>query len=241
VLVGSAAVVGLILVVGGEAEEPADIFVACSVSDADGGTVLTIRGKVTQSEADEGCDALAASLSGGGRYWRIGLPPSPDDYPEVVCVLNASDGDRGTATVEADPESFSSAASAICGELAHDGWTQFANEEVMGPWQRQFQDELEAQKEAERLEQAIREEEQAESQAMEDAVFGCEERAEAREEAELKAIEQETEKRMAEAHGEGEEYRMEEDGWQAEERAWQRGEAADARCQESAEGGVEYR
>lgn len=232
VVVGIIVAVVVIVAVGGAEDEPANVSIDCSVSDSDGATVLTIRGKVTQKEADEGCNAVTGDLSGEGRYWRVGLPQSPGEYPEVVCAFNAPEGEQGTVLVEADPESFSTSATAICGEFAHEGWTQFAQGGVMGPWQRQYQDELEAQEEAERVEGEIREEEQLEWERREEAVFRCEERAEANEEAELEAIERETEERMAEAGSEAEEFRLEEEGWEAEEQAWERGEAAYAECPE---------
>jgi len=223
----------VIVAVSGPKDEPADIPLACTVSDSDGGTVLTVRGKVTQKEADEGCDGIAAGLSGEGRFWRVGLAQSPADYPEVVCGFNAPEGQQGTAIVETDPELIATSATAICGEFAHEGWTQFTQGGVMGPWQRQYQEELEAQEEAEQFEQELREEELLELEEEEQAVFECEERVEAREEAELNAIEAETRERIAEAASEAEEFQLEEEGWEAEEGAWELGEEREAMCQES--------
>jgi hypothetical protein len=241
VVAGIAAAVVVIVAVNGADEEPANVPIACSVSDVDGDTVLSVRGKATQREAEEGCDGLAGRLSGEGRYWRVGLPQSPGEYPEMVCAFNAPEGEEGTAKVEADPESFTTTATAICGEFAHEGWTQLTRGGVMGPWQRRYQGELEVQEEAERVEREIREEEQVELEEEEQVTLVCEERVEAAEEAELEAIQGDVEERVAEAGSEGEEFRIEEEGWEAEERAWERGEEGDARCQEGPEGGIEYR
>lgn len=223
----------VIIAVGGSDDEPADIPLACTVSDSDGGTVLTVRGKVTQKEAEEGCDGIAAGLSGEGRFWRVGLAQSPDEYPEVVCGFNAPEGEQGTVIVEADPESFATSATTLCGEIAHEGWTQFTQGGVMGPWQRQYQEELEAQEETELFEQEIREEELLELEEEEQAVFECEERVEAKEESELEAIEAETRERIAEAVSEAEEFQLEEEGWEAEEWAWEAGEEGEEMCRES--------
>ena len=244
VAAGLVAAAAVILAVGGSEDEPADIQLACTVSDSDGGTVLTVRGKVTQKEADEGCDGIAATLSGEGRFWRVGLAQSPDEYPEVVCGFNAPEGKQGTAIVEADPESLATSATAICGEFAHEGWTQFTQGGVMGPWQRQYQEEREAQEETEQFEQEIREEEVLEWEEEEQAVLACEERVEAREEAELESVARETEERIVEAGDEFEEFRLEEEGWAAEERVWEAGEEGALQCEEGggAEGGTgEYR
>src|SRR6476469_10984872 len=108
---GTAALAGVVIAVivilavsGGS--EPANVAFNCSVADSDGSTVLTVRGKVTQTEADEGCDGLAAKLSGEGRYWRVGLPEPPQTSPEIVCGFNAPKGEQGTAIVEVNPESL---------------------------------------------------------------------------------------------------------------------------------------
>jgi len=236
-VVGVAVAVAVIVTVNETGDEPANIPLSCSVSDSDGSTVLSTRGKVTQQEADEGCDAVAARLSGEGRYWRVGLLQTPEEYPELVCALDAPEGRQGTVMVEADPGSFTSSATAMCGELAHEGWTQFTQGGVMGPWQRQYQGEQEAREAAELLEQEIREEEELEWEEEEQAVLACEERVEAREEAELEAVEQETEARIAEAGSEFEEFRLEEEGWEEEERIWEQGEEDALRCEES--GGAE--
>ena len=230
---GLIAAVVVIVVVNGTGREPATVFLDCSLSDSDSATVLTLRGKVTEKEANDGCDGIAAQLSGEGRYWRIGLPPVPDNYPEIVCGLDAPEGKSGTAMVEVDPESFSSSATAICGQFVHEGWTQFTQGGVVGPWQHEYQVEQEAIEEAERIEQALREEEQLEQEEVEEAIFACEERIEAKEEAEIEAIQRETEERVGVAGSEEEEFQIEEEGWEAEERAWERGEEADTRCRES--------
>jgi hypothetical protein len=230
---GLIAAAAVIVAVGGSEDEPADIPLACTVSDSDGGTVLTVRGTVTQKEADEGCDGIAATLSGEGRFWRVGLAQSPGEYPEVVCGFNAPEGRQGTVIVEADPESFTTSATTLCGEFAHEGWTQFTQGGVMGPWQQQYEEEMEAREEAEQFEQEIREEELLELEEEEQAVFECEERVEAREEVELEAIQAETRERIAEALSEAEEFQLEEESWEAEERTWELGEEREAMCQES--------
>lgn len=236
-VVGVVVAIVVIVAVNETGDEQANVPLACSVSDSDGSTVVSIRGKVTRQEADEGCDAVAARLSGEGRYWRVGLSQTPDDYPDLVCALDAPDGQQGTVMVEADPEAFTSSATAMCGELAHEGWTQLTQGGVMGPWQRQHQSEQEAQEAAELVEQEIREEEELEWEEEEQAVFACEEQVEAREEAALEAIDAETQERMAEAGSESEEFRLEEEGWEEEERVWEQGEEEALRCEES--GGAE--
>ncbi|HXQ89503.1 MAG TPA: hypothetical protein VN733_07660, partial [Solirubrobacterales bacterium] len=52
-VVGVAVAVAVIVTVNETGDEPANIPLSCSVSDSDGSTVLSIRGKVTQQEADE--------------------------------------------------------------------------------------------------------------------------------------------------------------------------------------------
>jgi hypothetical protein len=245
-VVGVIAAVVVIVALDGSEAEPASVFLECTVSDSDAATVLTPEGMVTEKEAEEGCNGIAAELSDEGRYWRVGLPPTPSSYPELVCGLNAPEGQNGTAMVEVDSESFTSSATAICGELAHEGWTQFTHGGVVGPWQHEYQIEEEAEEEAERLEQRLLEEEQLELEEVEEAVFACEERVEAEEEAELEALQRGTEEQVAAAESESEEFRLEEEGWEAEEEVWAWSEEAAAECQENsgsaeAEGGTEYR
>ncbi|HET7052984.1 MAG TPA: hypothetical protein VFI09_03590 [Solirubrobacterales bacterium] len=234
----------VILVVSG-GSEPANVALNCSVSDSDGSTVLTVRGKVTQKEADEGCDGLAAKLSGEGRYWRVGLPELPQASPEIVCGLNAPKGEQGTATVEVNPESLPSVATTICGQLTHEGWTQFTQGGVMAPWQHAYSVALEAEEEAEAAEARIREEEQLEAEAVGDAIVRCEQKAEATEKDEISAIEQAIKQRVSEAPSEERGWEIEEEGWAEEEDVWSRTEGRDQRCQETegrAEaGGTEYR
>ena len=246
---GTAALVGTVIAVivifasgGGE---PASITLRCSVSDSDGNTVLTLRGKVTQKEADEGCDGLAAKLSGEGRYWRVGLPEPPSTSPEIICGFKAPEGEQGTAMVEVNPESLKTVATAICGQFAHEGWTQFAQGGVMGPWQHEYSAALEAEEEAEAAEARIREEEQLEAEAVEDAISRCEQQAEAVEKEEVSAIERSIRQRVSETPNEERGWEIEEEGWAEEEKVWSKTEGRDERCRETegrAEaGGIEYR
>jgi hypothetical protein len=245
VVIGVIAAIVVIVGVNESGAEPANAAIDCTVSDSGGATALTVKGKVTEKEADEGCDGIAGKLSGGGRYWRVGLPPVPEDNPELVCAFHAPEGRIGTAIVETDPGSFSGSATAICGQFAHEGWTQFIQGGVIGPWQHEYQAQQEAEEAAEQVEQEVFEDEQLELEEVEEAVHACEERAELREEAEIEAIQVETEGLVAAAASESEEFRLEEEGWEAEEQAWAEGEEADTRCQENggaeAEGGTEFR
>lgn len=134
VVVGIIAAVIVIVVVSGGGDEPANVSIKCPVSDSDGSTALSLQGKVTQKESEEGCDQLASKLSGPNSYWRVGLPPPPSTYPEIICGLNAPKGEQGTAIVEVNPESLGSDGTQICGSLAHEGWTQFTQGGVIGPW-----------------------------------------------------------------------------------------------------------
>jgi len=237
------AVIVILTIVGGS--EPANVALNCSVSNSDGSTVLTVRGKVTQKEAEEGCNGLAAKLSDAGRYWRVGLPEPPSTSPEIVCGFNAPKGEQGTAMVEVNPESLTSSATTICGQLAHEGWTQFTQGGVMGPWQHEYSVALEAEEEAEAAEAKIREEEQLEAEAVEDAIVRCEQKAEAIEKEEISAIEQAIKQRVSEAPNEERGWEIEEEGWTEEEDVWSRTEGRDERCRETeggAEvGGTEYR
>jgi hypothetical protein len=240
VLAGIVIAVIVILAVSG-GSEPANVALNCSVSDSDGSTVLTVRGKVTQKEADEGCDGLAAKLSGEGRYWRVGLPEPPQTSPEIVCGFDAPEDEQGTAMVEVNPESLASEATTICGQLAHEGWTQFTQGGVMGPWQHEYSVALEAEEEAEAAERELAEAEAVEREERERAIYACDERAEAKEEAEIKAIEAETQERIKASSRAWEvELEIEEEGWAKEEEVQSRREAAEERC-EGSEGGTEYR
>jgi hypothetical protein len=204
-----------------------------------------MRGKVTEKEAAEGCDGLAAKLSGEGRYWRVGLPEPPQTSPEVVCGFNAPQGEQGTAMVEANPESIRTVATTVCGQFAHEGWTQFTQGGVMGPWQHEYSVALEGEEEAEAAEARIREEEQLEAEAIEDAIVRCEQKAEAVEKEEISAIEQTIKQRVSGAPSEERGWEIEEEGWAEEEDVWRRTEARDERCRETegrAEAGeTEYR
>lgn len=247
---GTAALVGVIVAVVAiiaisDQKEPANTAIKCAVSDSYGSVAMELHGKVTQKEADAGCDGVAAKLSGEGRYWRVGLPEPPSTSPEVVCAFNAPAGENGTVLIEANPESLTSVATALCGQFAHEGWTQQTQGGVMGEWQAEYNAAVEAEEEAEAVERELLEEERVEREEREHAVYRCEEQATAKEEAEVEAIQQETEERVATTGSESEEFRLEEEGWKAEERAWARGEEADARCQESegakVEGDTEFR
>jgi hypothetical protein len=246
---GTAAVVGLviaaivILAVGGSSE-PADVAINCSVSNSNGSVVLTVKGKVTKKEAEGGCDELAGELSGNGSYWRIGLPPVPNSFPEIMCGLDAPAGETGSALVEFNPEGSSYEATAICGNLAHKGWTQFTQGGVMGPWQHAYTVEREATEEAEAIEAEIAAEEQLEAEAIEDAIVHCEQQAEAVEAEEIAAIQQAMKQRVSEAPNEERAFTIEEESWEEEEEVWGRTEGRDQICRETEggfEGGTEYR
>jgi hypothetical protein len=221
---------GAILIVRGDAVEPADVPVSCSVYDSDGGVRLTVEGEVTQSEAEHGCNELAARLSGDYSYWKLGAPPLPESEPSLVCALLSPEGNGTTAMVEEDPATFASTATSICGRLAHAGWIQ-DEAGAPGPWQREFASAVAAQEAIELEEQEVREAEAAEREATEAAIAACVERAEAAEEAELEEIERQVEAEVAAAATESEEYRIEEEGWEREEDAWEDGEAAIERCE----------
>lgn len=243
---GTAALAGVVIAViviltvsGGS--EPANVAFNCSVSNSDGSTVLTVRGKVTQKEAEEGCDGLAAKLSGEGRYWRVGLPEPPQTSPEIVCGFNAPKGEQGTAMVEVNPESLTSSATTICGQFAHEGWTQFTQGGVMGPWQHEYSVALEAEEEAEAAVAKIREEEQLEAEAVEDAIVRCEQQVEAVEKEELSAIQQVIKQRVSEVPNEERGWEIEEEGWAEEEDVWGKTEVRDERCRETEGKAVEYR
>jgi len=219
--------VAAIVIVLASRDEPADIAIDCSVYDSDGSVRLTLHGKVTQEEAEGGCDGIAAELSGEGRYWRIGTPPLPDDEPRLICALDAPTGESGRAIVEGGPESFASFGTSLCGAFAHEGWTQV--EAASGPWQREYTIARQAEEEVEIEEQEIRDEEAARREKREQAIYRCEEKARAAEEAELEAMEHETEERVS-AAPESQEYEIEEEGWAREEEAWERGERAIEAC-----------
>jgi hypothetical protein len=243
-VVGIVIAVVVILVVSGSSE-PANVGIKCSVSNSNGTVVLTIKGRVTKKEAEDGCDELAGKLSGGGSYWRIGLPPVPTSFPEIMCGLNAPAGDSGSAVVEFNTEGSSYEATAICGNLAHKGWTQFTQGGVMGPWQAAYSVEQEATEEAEAAEAEIAEEEQLEAEAVEDAIVHCEQQAEAVEKEEIASIQQAMKQRRSEAPNEESAFTIEEESWAEEEEVWSRTEGRDERCRET-EGkvgvkAVEYR
>lgn len=240
---GVAAAVVVIVLVGG-ASEPADVHLECSVSNSDGSLALSVTGMVTKKEAKSGCNGLAAGLSGQGAYWRVGLPQPTSSYPEIMCGLNAPSGKRGTVIVEVDPERSTYEATALCGKLAHKGWTQFTQGGVMGPWQHEASLAAEAEEEAEEAEAAIAEAEQLEVEEEQVEVEACEEGAKATEEAEIARIQKMVKAKVAAASSEERGWEIEEEGWAAEEGVWARTEEADARCVETggAESGVdEYR
>jgi hypothetical protein len=207
---GSTAVVvgvviaAVVIVAGSGGSEPANVSIKCSVSDSDGSTALSLQGKVTKKESKEGCDQLAAKLSGPNSYWRVGLPEPPSTYPEIVCGLNAPKGEQGTAIVEVAPESVSSVGTRICGTLAHEGWTQFTHGGVEGPWQvetseaKEFEEETLAAEEAVQEKEAqeaaeVRQAEQAELEEEEAAYYACETDAREKLDAEREAIQAEYE------------------------------------------------
>ncbi len=243
-VVGVVVAVVVILAVSGSSE-PANVAIKCSVSNSNGSVVFSIKGRVTKKEAEDGCDELAGKLSGGGSYWRVGLPPVPNSDPEIMCGLNSPAGEAGSATVEYDTEGSSYEATTICGNLAHKGWTQFTQGGVMGPWQHAYNVEQEATEEAEAAEAEIAEEEQLEAEAVEDAIVGCEQQAEAVEEEEVAAIREAMKQRRSEAPDEESAFTIEEESWAEEEKAWGRSEGRDERCRETggeAEvGATEYR
>lgn len=238
------AVVAILAVSGGS--EPANVAIKCSVSNSNDDIVFTLKGRVTEKEAEGGCDVLAGELSGGGSYWRVGLPVVPKNSPEVMCYLDAPAGETGTAMVEFNPEGLSSEATTICGDLAHKGWTQYAGGgTVTGPWQAEYLAELAATEEAEAAAAEIAEEEQLEAEAVEDAIVHCENKAEAVEREEISTIEESMKARVAEAPNEESAFNVEEESWAEEEEVWGRTEGRQERCRETegeAEpGGVELR
>jgi hypothetical protein len=235
---GTAVALGMIIAVivilaVGESSEPANVAINCSVSNSDGSVVFTVKGRVTKKEAQSGCDGLAGKLSGDGSYWRVGLPPVPSSFPEIMCGLNAPAGETGSAMVEYATESSSYEATTICGNLAHKGWTQFTRGGVMGPWQHAYNVEQEATEEAEAVEAEIAEEEQLEAEAVEDAIVRCEQRADAVEKEEIAAIQQATKQRVSEAADEERGREIEEESWAEEEEVWGHTEGLDERCRSS--------
>lgn len=221
-----AALAVVFLVDGGE---PANVPIDCTVYDSDESVRLTVQGTVTEKEAESGCNALAAQLSGSSSYWIVGRPAVPGSEPQLICALLGPADEGGRVIVEEDGEVLVSGATGICGRLAHEGWTQ--DETVgRGPWQREYDVEVLARELAEAEEQEQREAEIAAIEAEEEAIYACQERAEEAEEAELEAIERETEERM-EAAPEAEEFDIEEEGWNEEEEAWDRGEVAIEACE----------
>jgi hypothetical protein len=219
-LAAAVAAIAVIVVVS-ERSEPANVAFDCSVSDSDGSAVITVRGNVTRREAEEGCDAFAGELSG------------PLVSPETLCGFNAPPGEQGTAIVEVDPESVTTVATTICGELAHEGWTQFTEDGVSGPWQQEYNVVLEAEEEAEAAEAKIREEEQLEAEAVEHAIIDCEQQAEAVEREEISAIQQAIKQQVFEAPNEERGWLIEEEGWAEEEDVWNRAEGRAERCLET--------
>jgi hypothetical protein len=207
---GSTAVVAgvvialIVIVAASGGNEPANVSIKCSVSDSDGSTAFSLQGKVTKKESEEGCDQLAAKLSGPSSYWRVGLPEPPSGYPEIVCGLNAPKGEQGTAIVEVAPESFNSVGTRICGSLAHEGWTQFTQGGVIGPWQAETGKAEQAEEEVEAAEAAVAEQEELEAEAereaaeaeteeVERAYYACETDAQEKLNAEREAIQAEYE------------------------------------------------
>jgi hypothetical protein len=191
----------VILATGGG--EPANSAIKCTVSNSTGTVAMTIKGRVTKKEAEDGCTELAARLSGGGSYWRVGLPLSePGTPPEIMCGLNAPEGEGGPATVEYNPEASSAEATTICGNLAHKGWTTFTHGGVEGPWQFEYQQQQELTEESEAFEVGLAEEQELEAEAQREAedaeveevdraYYACETDAEARLRSEREAIQTE--------------------------------------------------
>jgi hypothetical protein len=236
IVIGVIAAVVVIVAVGGGIEE-ADVHVKCTVSNSDGSIVLTVTGKVTEKEAKNGCNELAARFSGEGRYWRVGLPQVPSAGPEITCGFNAPAGRHGTVMVERDPERSGIEATAICGQFAHEGWTQFTHGGVMGPWQQEYGEAVAAEEESDATEAEIAEEENEELEAEQAAIEVCEEQAEVVEAEDIAAIERSVKAKIAAAPSEERGWEIEEEGWAAEEDVWSRTEEADARCDET--GGAE--
>lgn len=229
-----AALSGIVIAVGVvvfvDEEKPATVPISCSVYDSDESVRLSVEGMVEEEKAKSGCQALAAELSGSSSYWIVGTPGLPEEEPRLVCAQLGPEDESGRIIVEENPEMFASAATGICGRLAHAGWTQDESVE-RGPWQQEFVTEALAREAIEREEQEQREIEVAAIEEEEEAIFACQERAEAAEEAELEGIERETEERLEKAT-ESEEFNIEEESWAEEEAAWERGEAAFEVCEE---------
>lgn len=252
VLAGVVIAVVVILAVG-DPSEPANVAIKCTVYDSDAGVSFTFAGKVTEKESKGSCVSLAQQFSSANSYWRTGTPPLPESEPELVCALEvpAEERQSGTAYIESNPESFGGIGTRICGALVHAGWTETAAP-TGSVWAHAWRAEQRRIVAAEEQEQAEREVEAAEREEQEQSINECDERAWAKEEAQVEAIEAETEERIKSSPRAWEvELEIEEEGWEKEEEAQSRREAAEERCESvgeeaepgvvEPEGGTEYR
>lgn len=240
---GTAAIVavacaGVVALVIRDGEEPANVAMKCSVYEPDEGVRVSFNGKVTEEDAEAGCVPLAQKWSSASLYWRVGTPSLPEQEPSFACAFEpAGDDAGGIIFVETLPESFSSLGTRICGLFAQDGWAE-ADAPTGGPWVHEWRDEQNRRAQVEAEEQERWDAEQAEREAQREAVLACEERADARENEEIAAIEAETEARVEEAP-ESREYEIEGEGWEKEGEVWERTEAAKERCETGAAPGSE--
>lgn len=240
---GTAAIVavvcaGIVALVIRDGEEAATVAMKCSVYEPDQGVRVSFNGRVTEKDAEAGCVPLAQRWSSASLYWRVGTPSMPEQEPSFACAFEpAGDDEGGIIFVETLPDSFSSLGTRICGLFAQDGWVE-ADAPTGGPWIHEWRDEQNRQAQVEAEDQEIRDAEQAEREAQREAVWACEERADAREEEQIASIEAETEARIREAP-ESQEYEIEEEGWAKEEEVWEQTEAAKERCETEAVPGSE--
>jgi len=231
----------VVIVAVGDASEPKDTAISCTVYEQSSTLRLTIHGKVTEKEAEQGCGQSTKGLSSAATFFVVGTPPIPEEEPQEICALTSPDQPT-TILVEEVPGVLSKG-ERICGALAGEGWSQAVGAPEIGPGQREYIEAVEAEEAIEAEQRRETEIEEGEREEREQAIYGCEEKAEAVEERELEAIERETEERVA-AAPESQEYEIEEEGYEREEEAYERElEAAEA-CERDAEtetGETEYR
>jgi len=216
--------------------EPRDTLLDCTLYENDSTLRLTVRGRVTAKDAEAGCGTSTEGLSSASSYWIAGIPPLPEEEPQLICALGSPE-EPVTILVEEVP-SFASQGERACGTLAGDGWVPPPDAPEIGPGQREYLEAVRQREAVELEEQESREREYAEEEMRNEAVFRCENRAHAAEESELEAIERETRERARGVSG-SDEYAIEEEGWKREEEAWRRGEKAVENC-EAAGGGYDY-
>jgi hypothetical protein len=240
VAVGVIAAVVVIVVVG-VASEPKDTPISCTVYEQSSTLRLTIHGLVTKKEAEQGCGQSTKGLSSAVAFFVVGTPPIPEEEPRKICALTSPD--QPTTLIVEEVPGVLSRGERICGALAGEGWSQAVGAPEIGPGQREYIDAIEAEEAIEAEQRRETEIEEGEREEREQAIYACEEKAEVTEEAELEAIERETEERVT-GVPESREYEIEEEGYEREEEAYERGlEAAEA-CESEAEaetGETEYR